>query len=187
MACTDCKDGKIKRSKMKETTKPEASLFDARVALIVALIAFATCFFVAGEARAQTVYPAITKEASQYHNSNIEFQADGLTRFRTSIVDTVGQKKDTILVDVLCTLVGDTHVARESIVISEPWHEQRQFGFVPYVTAKRQERTFTWDWRLMYTTSPNLRDGMIYDWRLGDSRWLDPIEGCYQLTPLTNE
>ena len=175
---------------MKETTKPEASLFDARVALIVALIAFATCFFVAGEARAQTVYPAITKEASQYHNSNIEFQADGLTRFRTSIVDTVGQKKDTILVDVLCTLVGDTHVARESIVISEPWHEQRQFGFVPYIVAKRQERTLEWQTVSLPTPYKNGLSLGTYAFEQKyvtiETRWLDSTDGCFHITKIEN-
>ena len=195
VACTDCKDGKIKRSNMKETTKPEASLFDARVALIVALIAFATCFFVVGEASAQTVYPAITKEAGQYNNGNIEFQTDGLTRFRTSNVDTVAQKKDTILVDVLCTLIGDTHVARESIVISEPWHEQKQFGFVPYVTTKRQERTLEWQtWMTAQSSflknNYGLSDGVASwetGWRVTETRWLDITDGCFHITKIENE
>jgi len=81
--------------------------------------------------------------------------------------------QDTVTVDVLCTLVGDTPIAREAVVISEPWHEQRQFGFVPYVTAKRQERTFE-----------RLGTGITWEWVQIASRYIDPVEGCYQLLPL---
>lgn len=150
---------------MKETTKPEASLFDARVALIVALIAFATCFFVAGEAMAQTVYPAITKEAGEYHNSSVTLLPTGFWAIDTDKVGIGAIRKDTVFVPILCSY-GNPKMLDESTKV---------FLDVVIMTAK-QERTLGW--------KPNALSHQKYV--VIETRWLDTTDGCYHLTKIEN-
>lgn len=175
VACTDCKDGKIKRSNMKD--------LDTTFAKIVFILCLIAWMLWPKQAGAQTT-PTVTKRAGEYHNSNIEFQTDGLTRFRTSNVDTVAQKKDTILVDILCKypIVKFTGDNGNEYTIEPP---------NPIFRGVRQERTLEWQTRWEFQGSDDVNFGLsgveVSEWRVIETRWLDLIEGCYQLTPLTNE
>lgn len=88
--CHDCKDGKIKPPRMKETT----------LAKIVFILCFLACLLWPREGGAQTVFHAITKEAAK-HDGIISLPT-GIVRIDSMTIATNETKKDTILVDVAC-------------------------------------------------------------------------------------
>ena len=84
-------------------------------------------------------------------------------------------KTDTIQVPALCTKmkIDETYI-------------------FPYATIINQERTLEWQtWLEPFKPDMNGHSMGMRFWESGyvvtSTRWLDPIEGCYQLLPLQND
>lgn len=98
-------------------------------------------------------------------NSWIPNMLEGSTWKRENI-------KDTILVDVAC---------RKITTGSESVFE----GYPAIIKSVRQERTFEKQmFNPPYKRDPFLGYDIIWEWKQTETRWLNDVEGCYQLTPL---
>lgn len=91
----------------------------------------------------------------------------------------VKTKTDTVLVDVLCTKM--IYSDNPALIVTHK--EPKQEYVFTYATKIRQERTLEWE-----TWNSNTSVYAVYipksDWVVTSTKWLDLIEGCYQLIPL---
>lgn len=93
--------------------------------------------------------------------------------------------KDTVTVPILCPKMGAAQMAAFEIAYNRP-DPNRGILLLAYAM---QERTFEkkWVWEFQTKDGYTGYDQLVEKEIQIASRYLDPIEGCYQLTPLTND
>lgn len=171
----------MKKNYYETTETPQVDMHSVWVSLAIGVIAFIAAMFISNKAQAQPDSAAIDLPESTLKSGNaIRF---ALTPYSTRI--TPQQKKDTVEVQAAC--IEFIHV--------EAWEpsEASPVKWLQILEVKTLVQERTLEWQTVSLPIPS-RNGMIpainateTKWVTIETRWLSPIDGCYQLTPLTDD
>jgi hypothetical protein len=144
--------------KTDQKMQPEVSMFHFWVSLAIGVMAFIVACLLPVSTKAQKI-----DSISLFSTSSARTPQINVVPFM--VYPRFEQKTDTITVRVVCETDASTDI----------------FGRTPIVAVnKLQERTF-----VNRGFSQPRGHAPVFDWVVKSVRYLEPIEGCYHLVPLT--
>ncbi len=125
--------------------------------------------------------PTFINRNSEFGNLpvDIDFSPTTTLEIDTDTVVNGGLKKDTVMVEAICRTQENIMIGGKEILVNMP----------PVIITRNLERTL--EWKTWTEGAPPDENGwspaisiIKNDWVTTETRWLDPVEGCYQLLPL---